>query len=85
MNLPDQLHFLRPEAFYAFIPLLLFIVLYLIGKATSLSWKSVCDDRLLPYILTSLHHSHWKSDSEAGTSLSLLLIMSLFLCNSDLK
>lgn len=53
MNLPDQLHFLRPEAFYAFAPLLLFIVLYLTGKATSLSWKSVCDDRLLPYILTA--------------------------------
>jgi Ca-activated chloride channel family protein len=53
MNLPDQLHFLRPEAFYAFVPLLLFIVLYLTGKATSLSWKSVCDDSLLPYILTA--------------------------------
>ncbi len=53
MNLPEQLHFLRPEAFYAFIPLALFIVLYLTGKATSLSWKSVCDERLLPYILTA--------------------------------
>ena len=53
MMLPEQLHFLRPEAFYAFIPLLLFVVLYLTGKATSRSWKSVCDKRLLPYILTA--------------------------------
>jgi Ca-activated chloride channel family protein len=53
VNIPDQLHFLRPEAFYAFIPLVLFVVLYLTSKATSLSWKTVCDEKLLPYILTS--------------------------------
>ena len=50
-NIPEQLHFLRPEAFYAFIPLLLFVVLYLTSKATSRSWKAVCDERLLPHIL----------------------------------
>ena len=53
MSIPQQLHFLRPEAFYAFVPLLLFVVLYLTSKATSRSWKAVCDDRLLPYILTA--------------------------------
>ena len=53
MSIPEQLHFLRPEAFYAFIPLLLFVVFYLTSKATSLSWKAVCDDKLLPYILTA--------------------------------
>ena len=53
MSIPQQLHFLRPEAFYAFVPLLLFVVLYLSSKATSRSWKAVCDDRLLPYILTA--------------------------------
>ena len=53
MTIPQQLHFLRPEAFYAFIPLVLFVVLYLGSKATSLSWRSVCDERLLPYILTA--------------------------------
>ena len=51
LSLPEQLHFLRPEAFYAFIPLLLFVVLYLTSKATSRSWKAVCDDKLLPHIL----------------------------------
>jgi Ca-activated chloride channel family protein len=50
-SLPEQLHFLRPEAFYAFIPLLLFVVFYLTSKATSRSWKAVCDDQLLPHIL----------------------------------
>jgi Ca-activated chloride channel family protein len=53
VSLPQQLHFLRPEAFYAFAPLLLFVVLYLSSKATSRSWKAVCDDKLLPYILTA--------------------------------
>ena len=53
MSIPQQLHFLRPEAFYAFAPLLLFVVLYLTSKATSRSWKAVCDDKLLPYILTA--------------------------------
>ncbi len=53
MTVPQQLHFLRPEAFYAFVPLLLFVVLYLTSKATSRSWKAVCDDKLLPYILTA--------------------------------
>ena len=50
-SLPEQLHFLRPDAFYAFIPLLLFVVLYLTSKATSRSWSAVCDDKLLPHIL----------------------------------
>jgi Ca-activated chloride channel family protein len=53
VNIPEQLHFLRPEAFYTFVPLLLIIVLFLTSKATSLSWKAVCDIKLLPYILTA--------------------------------
>ena len=53
IDIPQQLHFLRPEAFTAFIPLLLFIVLYMTSKATSRSWKAVCDNQLLPYILTA--------------------------------
>jgi Ca-activated chloride channel family protein len=53
VNIPQQLHFLRPEAFYAFVPLLLFVLLYLTSKPTSRSWKAVIDDRLLPYMLTA--------------------------------
>jgi Ca-activated chloride channel family protein len=51
LSLPEQLHFLRPEALYAFVPLLLFVALYLTGKATSRSWQAVCDDKLLPHVL----------------------------------
>ncbi|MGD8933694.1 MAG: hypothetical protein PVF35_02865, partial [Gammaproteobacteria bacterium] len=53
VNIPEQLHFLRPEAFYAFIPLFLFVLLFLTGKVTSPSWKAVCDNKLLPYVLTA--------------------------------
>ena len=52
-SLPEQLHFLRPEAFYALIPLLLFVVAYLMSKPTSRSWSAVCDDSLLPHILVA--------------------------------
>ena len=67
VSIPQQLHFLRPEAFYAFAPLLLFVVLYLTSKATSRSWKAVCDDKLLPYILTA-------GDKKSGM-LPIVLIM----------
>ena len=49
--LPQQLHFLRPEWFYAFIPLLLLTVFLFRRKATSMSWRSVCDAELLPHVL----------------------------------
>ena len=49
-----QLQFLRPEWLYAFIPLLLFLILMLRRHKSSMSWKSVCDAKLLPYILTQV-------------------------------
>lgn len=67
MSIAEQLHFLRPEAFFAFIPLLLFVVLYLTSKATSPSWKAVCDNKLLPYVLTT--------GSKKSSMLPMLLIM----------
>lgn len=48
----DALQFIRPEWFYAFIPLTLFIVLMFRRHSSSLSWQAVCDKALLPYILT---------------------------------
>lgn len=48
----DQLHFVRPDWFYAFIPLAIFIVLMFRRHGTSMGWKSVCDAQLLPHILT---------------------------------
>lgn len=48
----NQLHFLRPEWFYSFIPLILILVAMLQRHHTSLGWKTVCDDKLLPHVLT---------------------------------
>ena len=47
-----QLQFLRPEWFYAFIPLLLFVLLMLRRHKSSMSWKAVIDAQLLPHVLT---------------------------------
>jgi len=47
----DQLRFLRPDWFYGFLPLLVFIVLMRKHNTASRSWKSVCDARLLPHVL----------------------------------
>ena len=57
----QQLHFLRSEWFYAFIPLVLFVVFALRRQHTSRSWQSVCDPALLPHVLsdTTLKHSRW--------------------------
>ncbi len=49
----QMLHFLRPEWFYGFIPLILWLLLMARQKQHSQSWKNVCDPQLLPYILTS--------------------------------
>ena len=59
--LPQQLHFLRPEWFYAFIPLLLLTVFLLRRKATSMSWRNACDPQLLPHVLVgkSKPSSRW--------------------------
>jgi Ca-activated chloride channel family protein len=67
VSIAEQLHFLRPEAFFAFIPLLLFVVLYLTSKASSPSWKAVCDNKLLPYVLTT--------GSKRSSLLPMLLII----------
>lgn len=48
----EQLRFLRPDWFYAFIALLIFIVLMLRRHKSSIRWKAVVDAQLLPYMLT---------------------------------
>ena len=47
----NQLHFLRPEWFYALIPLLMLALLFLRRKLYSRNWRSVIDPRLLPHVL----------------------------------
>ncbi len=56
-----KLQFVRPEWFYAFIPLTLYIVYALRRKRRSRSWRHACDPALLPHVLsdTRLRHSYW--------------------------
>jgi len=49
----EQLHFLRPDWFYAFIPLAMLLYLAINHSVTSISWKKICDAKLLPHILIS--------------------------------
>ncbi len=47
----QALHFIRPAWFFAFIPLLLLILLQFRNQKLSRSWQSVIDPRLLPHLL----------------------------------
>ena len=44
-------HFLRPQWFFALIPLLLLIYLMFFRKTGNRSWEAICDEKLLPHIL----------------------------------
>ena len=47
----SNLHFLRPEWFFAFAPLILFLIAMFRRHSSSMSWKAVCDEELLPHVL----------------------------------
>ena len=49
----DQLHFIRPDWFYAFIPLLLFLYFYSNKPQSNKNWHAVVDQRLTPFVLTN--------------------------------
>ena len=51
MDMIPSFHFLRPEWFYALLPLLILLWLMWRKRLTSRSWQSVVDPRLLPYLL----------------------------------
>ena len=48
----DALHFVRPMMFYAFIPLIILLVIFYRHHGSSINWKTVCDAKLLPYVLS---------------------------------
>ena len=48
----ENLHFVRPMWFYAFIPLIIFLIMLYRRHGSSMNWKSVCDTKLLPYVLS---------------------------------
>jgi len=49
----EQLHFIRADWFYAFIPLLLFLLLASTKKASEKNWTSVIDAQLMPFVLST--------------------------------
>ncbi|MDH5711092.1 MAG: VWA domain-containing protein [Gammaproteobacteria bacterium] len=49
----EHLHFVRPMWFYAFIPLAIFLVILYRRHGSGMNWKNVCDEKLLPYILSN--------------------------------
>ena len=48
----EALHFVRPMWFYAFVPLLVLLIVLYRHHGSSMNWKAVCDEKLLPYILS---------------------------------
>ncbi|MCW8923584.1 MAG: VWA domain-containing protein [Gammaproteobacteria bacterium] len=48
----ETLHFVRPMMFFGFIPLIILLIVLYRHQGSSANWKSVCDARLLPYILS---------------------------------
>ena len=47
----EALHFVRPMMLLGFIPLLLILLILYRHQGSSMNWKSICDAKLLPYIL----------------------------------
>ena len=72
----QQLHFLRPWWLLAFLPGMVLCFLMYKKKLGSRSWEAVCDDALLPYILTRkqsaarrIHPKRWWAfDRESARS-----------------
>ena len=48
----DSLHFVRPIMFFGFIPLIVMLIILYRSHGSSINWKTVCDSKLLPYILS---------------------------------
>jgi len=63
------LHFLRPEWFYAFIPLALLAILLLRRKLFSRNWSSIIDPKLMPHVLIG------KPGKQSYAPVALLLIV----------
>lgn len=46
-----SLHFVRPEFFFVFVPLILLLLILYRRQSNNTNWKTICDSQLLPYIL----------------------------------
>ncbi len=48
----EALHFVRPMMFFGLIPLIILLIILYRRQGNSVNWKTVCDAKLLPYILS---------------------------------
>lgn len=64
----SEFHFLRPEWFFALIPLFILAALLIRRKLYSRNWQSVIDSRLMPHILIG------KAGKQSYWSVALILI-----------
>jgi Ca-activated chloride channel family protein len=53
----EQLHFIRADWFYAFIPLLLFLLLASRKKPGNKNWAPIIDAQLMPFVLSTSNDS----------------------------
>ena len=73
----DKLHFIRPEWFYAFIPLTLYLWLSLKITSNESNWHSVIDTQLLPFVLD-------KTNTKKRRYPLLLIFIAASLCITSL-
>jgi Ca-activated chloride channel family protein len=74
MNDFHDLHFLRPDVLYLFIPFLILFVLILSRKRKASLWESICSKDLLPYIVEKKIKRHFFFFLTLFLTFSLLLI-----------
>ena len=69
----NNLHFIRADWFYAFIPLMLYLILSYNKTSSNKNWHSIIDHNLLPYVLT-------KSGNKQRRYPLLLIFIATSLC-----
>lgn len=48
----NDIHFLRPNFLYLFIPFMICLLIFMRGNKQTNIWQKICDKELMPYILT---------------------------------
>jgi len=76
-NILQDFNFIRANWLWAFIPLLLGVWLWRHRKAHSQSWQSVCDPKLLPFILSDNQSNNNNRSSIIITLIGTLCILAM--------
>jgi len=73
LHILKDLHFIRVDWFYAFIPLMLYLIFFNNKTQSNKNWLSVIDKNLLPFVLT-------QSDNKRRSYPLLLIFLAASLC-----